>query len=118
MCLAIPARIVSIDDTGQTARVSLGGVVKEVSLALVDGVAVGDYVLVHVGYALNRIEEDEAAQTLAMIAEIGMLSDVPDTASPQPGHSRAAPPPAQSQTQPRSQPPGTVPDPEPIRGEV
>jgi hydrogenase expression/formation protein HypC len=78
MCLAIPARIASIDDTGETARVTLGGVAKEISLALVDGVEVGDYVLVHVGYALNRIDEDEAEQTLALMAEAGMLTEEPD----------------------------------------
>ena len=84
MCLAIPARIAAIDDTGQTARVSLGGVVKEISLALIDGAAVGDYVLVHVGYALNRIGEEEARQTLALMAEAGILPaeelGEPDTA--------------------------------------
>lgn len=73
MCLAIPAQIVSIDPDGQSARVSLGGVTKEISLALVDGVAVGDYVLVHVGYALNRLSEEEAARTLALISEAGLL---------------------------------------------
>ncbi len=77
MCLAIPARIASIDNTGETARVSLGGVVKEISLALVDGAEVGDYVLVHVGYALNRIDEEEAEQTLALMAEAGMLNEAP-----------------------------------------
>lgn len=73
MCLAIPARIAAIDDTGQTARVSLGGVAKDISLALIDGAAVGDYVLVHVGYALNRIDEQEARETLALMAEAGIL---------------------------------------------
>jgi hydrogenase expression/formation protein HypC len=77
MCLAIPARIDSIDDSGQTARVSLGGVAKEISLALVDDAAVGDYVLIHVGYALNRISEEEAEQTLALMAEAGMLAQEP-----------------------------------------
>lgn len=75
MCLAIPAQIASMDADGQTARVSLGGVTKEISLALVDGVAVGDYVLVHVGYALNRLSEDEAARTLALISQAGLLLD-------------------------------------------
>ena len=78
MCLAIPARIASIDDTGETARVTLGGVAKEISLALVDGAAVGDYVLVHVGYALNRISVEEAEQTLTLMAEAGMLTEEQD----------------------------------------
>jgi len=75
MCLAIPARITSIDPSGQCARVGLGAVSKEISLALVEDAAVGDYVLVHVGYALNRISEEEAERTLALIAEAGMLDD-------------------------------------------
>ena len=71
MCLAIPAKIATIDPDGQTARVSLGGVTKEISLALVDDVRIGDYVLVHVGYALNKISPAEAARTLKIIAEAG-----------------------------------------------
>jgi hydrogenase expression/formation protein HypC len=70
MCLAIPARVVEL--TGpDTARIDLGGVRKEISLALVDGVAVGDYVIVHVGYALTRLDPEEAARTLAAFAEAG-----------------------------------------------
>lgn len=75
MCLAIPAQITSIDPDGQSAWVSLGGVTKEISLALVEDVAVGDYVLVHVGYALNRLSEEEAARTLALISQAGLLLD-------------------------------------------
>jgi hydrogenase expression/formation protein HypC len=75
MCLAIPARITEIAPDGDTARVALGAVSKQISLALVDGAAVGDYVLVHVGYALNRISEEEAERTLALITEAGMLED-------------------------------------------
>ena len=71
MCLAIPARIVELLD-GDQCRVELGGVRKEISLALVDGAAVGDYVIVHVGYALTKLDAEEAAQTLALIAEAGI----------------------------------------------
>lgn len=71
MCLAIPARIVELLD-GDQCRVELGGVRKEISLALVDGAGVGDYVIVHVGYALTRLDPDEAAQTLALFAEAGI----------------------------------------------
>lgn len=70
MCLAIPARIAQILDN-DAAIVDLGGVRKEVSLALVDGVEVGDYVIVHVGYALNRLDPEEAEKTLKLFAEIG-----------------------------------------------
>jgi hydrogenase expression/formation protein HypC len=75
MCLAIPAKIATIDPDGQTARVSLGGVTKEISLALVDDAAVGDFVLVHVGYALNRLSEEEAQRTLALMSEAGVLDE-------------------------------------------
>jgi hydrogenase expression/formation protein HypC len=71
MCLAIPARIVELLD-GDQCRVELGGVRKEISLALVDGAAVGDYVIVHVGYALTKLDPEEAAQTLALFAEAGI----------------------------------------------
>jgi hydrogenase expression/formation protein HypC len=67
MCLAVPARITAIDQAADMATVALGAVQKEISLALVDAVAVGDYVLVHVGYALNRISPEEAERTLALI---------------------------------------------------
>jgi hydrogenase expression/formation protein HypC len=76
MCLAIPARIVELLD-GDVCRVELGGVRKEISLALVDEAAVGDYVIVHVGYALTRLDPEEAERTLALFAEAGLggLSD-------------------------------------------
>ncbi|MCG6859730.1 MAG: HypC/HybG/HupF family hydrogenase formation chaperone [Chromatiaceae bacterium] len=71
MCLAIPAKITSIDEKADTASVTLDGVSKQVSLALVDGAEIGDFVLVHVGYALNRISPEEAERTLQLIAEAG-----------------------------------------------
>lgn len=67
MCLAIPARVTQIGDD-DCARVELGGVIQEISLALVDDVAVGDFVIVHVGYALSKLDRDEAAATLALFA--------------------------------------------------
>ena len=72
MCLALPARVVDIAADDQ-AVVDLGGVKKEVSLALVEGVKVGDYVIVHVGYALTRLDPAEAAKTLALMAEAGLV---------------------------------------------
>ena len=71
MCLAVPALITAIDPVTDMASVALGAVTKEVSLALVEGAAVGDYVLVHVGYALGRISPEEAERTLALIAAAG-----------------------------------------------
>jgi len=67
MCLAIPARVVDIRDAYH-ATVDAGGVRKEISLALVDGIEVGDYVIVHVGYALHKLDADEAEKTLALFA--------------------------------------------------
>ncbi|NCA69556.1 MAG: HypC/HybG/HupF family hydrogenase formation chaperone [Sphingobacteriia bacterium] len=75
MCLAVPARITAIDAPNQTAVVALGGISKPISLALVDDVTVGDYVLVHVGYALNKISEEEARLTLETIAAIAPPHD-------------------------------------------
>ena len=72
MCLAIPAQILTIDQDADMAVASVDNVQVEISLALVEGVSVGDYVLVHVGYALNKIDEDEAIKTLALFAEAGL----------------------------------------------
>ena len=75
MCLAIPARVVEIQEN-DVAIVDLGGVRKDISLALVEDVAVGDYVIVHVGYALTRLDAGEAEKTLALMAEAGLLTHV------------------------------------------
>ncbi|OAI20616.1 MULTISPECIES: HypC/HybG/HupF family hydrogenase formation chaperone [Methylomonas] len=74
MCLALPAQIIEIQSDQQMATASVDGVKVEVSLALVDDVVVGDYVLVHVGYALNKIDEAEALKTLALFAEAGLTA--------------------------------------------
>ena len=71
MCLALPAKVVALPEP-DTALIDVDGVRKRVSLALVDGVALGDYVIVHVGYALARLDPDEAARTLALFAEAGL----------------------------------------------
>ena len=69
MCLALPALVKELLPQ-EMALVSLGGVTKEISLALVDGVAVGDYVIVHVGYALSKLDPEEAEKTLELFAEM------------------------------------------------
>ena len=69
MCLAMPARVVEIRE-GDLAVVDLAGVKKEISLALVDQVAVGDYVILHVGYALQKLDTEEAEKTLQLFAEM------------------------------------------------
>jgi hydrogenase expression/formation protein HypC len=68
MCLAIPARVTAILPDGM-AKVNLDGVVKEISLAFVDDVAIGDYVVIHVGYALAKVDAGEAEETLALLRE-------------------------------------------------
>lgn len=73
MCLALPARVISIDETTDIATVALGEVRKDISLALVEDVEINDYVLIHVGYALNKISEEEARRTLELFAEAGLM---------------------------------------------
>ena len=75
MCLAIPAEVIELLPDSM-ARVSIDGVSKVVSLALVDNVVVGDYVLLHVGFALSRIDQQEALETLGILREMGELSDL------------------------------------------
>jgi hydrogenase expression/formation protein HypC len=72
MCLAIPAQVTALLPNDM-ARVTLEGVSKDVSIALVEGVAVGDYVVIHVGFALSKIDAEEAQQTLALLAEAAAL---------------------------------------------
>jgi hydrogenase expression/formation protein HypC len=69
MCLAIPVRVVELRGDS-TAIVDLDGIRKEISLALVDDVQVGDYVILHVGYALSKLDPEEAARTLALFAAV------------------------------------------------
>lgn len=73
MCLAIPARVVELLP-GDMARVDVGGVRKDCSLALVDGIAINDFVVLHVGYAIQRLDPDEAERTLALFAEAGLAT--------------------------------------------
>lgn len=68
MCLSVPAKIISVD--GNTAKASVGGAIVETSLHLVDNVQPGDYVLIHTGFALQIISEEEAIETIRLIKEI------------------------------------------------
>ncbi|MBU1487184.1 HypC/HybG/HupF family hydrogenase formation chaperone [bacterium] len=70
MCLGIPAKIVKI--TGSVAEVDLGGVRRKASLDLLEEAKVGDYVLLHAGFAIQKLSEKDARQTLAIFAEIGL----------------------------------------------
>ena len=77
MCLAVPGRVESIRDEGGTrmGRVNFSGVVKEICLAYVPEIAVGDYALVHVGFAISRIDEASAHATLQTFADLGLLEE-------------------------------------------
>ncbi len=76
MCLAVPGQVVTIlDDPLRTATVSFGGIAKEVSLALVPEATVGDYVIVHVGFAISRLNEQAAWESLELMAQL----DQPDS---------------------------------------
>lgn len=74
MCLAIPVRIVSID--GDEAETEIAGVRRRVSIALTPEAKVGDYVLLHTGYAIGVIDDAEAEETLKLFEEIASLSEV------------------------------------------
>lgn len=76
MCLAIPALVVELRPNDQ-ALVNLGGIRKEISVALVDGAQVGDYVIVHVGHAIGTIDPEEAQRTLALFAELAAMDAAP-----------------------------------------
>jgi hydrogenase expression/formation protein HypC len=69
MCLALPVKVIELG-AHDTAMVDLGGVKKEISLALLDAVNVGDYVILHAGYALSKLDPEEAEKTLALFAEM------------------------------------------------
>ena len=80
MCLAIPGKILSIsgeDPLARAGRVSFGGTVREVNLSLVPEAQVGEYVIVHVGVAINRLDEEEAQRVFEYLREMGELGDEP-----------------------------------------
>ncbi|WP_286237646.1 HypC/HybG/HupF family hydrogenase formation chaperone [Neptuniibacter halophilus] len=73
MCLAIPVRV-EVIQSPDMALVDIGGVRKSINIALVPDVVVGDYVILHVGYALNKIDPQEAQRTLQLFAEVDEVS--------------------------------------------
>jgi hydrogenase expression/formation protein HypC len=70
LCLAVPARVLKVD--GDHAEVEIGGIKREASIALLsgEGVAVGDYILIHTGYAISKVSKEEAAEILATWREV------------------------------------------------
>ncbi|MBI5685270.1 MAG: HypC/HybG/HupF family hydrogenase formation chaperone [Verrucomicrobia bacterium] len=82
MCLGIPGKIESIsgdDPLQRTGRVNFGGIVKEVSLAYVPEAAVGDYVIVHVGFAISTLSEEEATQVFEYLRQMDELEEAEKT---------------------------------------
>lgn len=82
MCLAVPGKIIGIgaqlDDTFRVGKVSFGGIVKEVNLAMVPEAKQGDFVMVHVGVAISVVDEEEAALTFKYLQQIGELDEIAD----------------------------------------
>jgi len=78
MCLALPVKVlqVGLGSDGQCALVDLGGIQKEISVELLDDVRVGDYVILHVGYALSKLDPEEAERTLALFSEMHAQTSV------------------------------------------
>jgi len=80
MCLAIPGKVVeTLESDGlKVAKVSFGGMIKQVCLEYTPDAVPGDYVLVHVGFALSRIDEEEALRTYKLLEELGQLTELQD----------------------------------------
>lgn len=80
MCLAIPGKILEIQEAGplRSARVEFGGIIRQVSLNFVPEAQLGDYVMVHVGFAISTVDASEAERTYKLLEEMGLLqSELP-----------------------------------------
>ncbi|HKP86076.1 MAG TPA: HypC/HybG/HupF family hydrogenase formation chaperone [Blastocatellia bacterium] len=76
MCLAIPGKIVEIVDTENSiAKVDVGGVRRNVNIGMLDDATVGDYVLIHVGFAMSKVDEKEAEETLRLLQDLGSYEE-------------------------------------------
>ena len=85
MCLAIPGKIVSIsgdDSLTRMGRIDFSGVIKQASLAYVPEVVIGDYVIVHVGFALSKVDAAEAQKVFSYLKQIGELGELEDQEPP------------------------------------
>lgn len=78
MCLSVPGKVLSIegDDLLRSGRVNFGGIVKEINLSYVPEAVVGDYVLVHVGFAISKIDEEEAGRVFDLLKDMGDLNEL------------------------------------------
>ncbi|MCL5997380.1 MAG: HypC/HybG/HupF family hydrogenase formation chaperone [Chloroflexi bacterium] len=86
MCLAVPGKVISIsgdDPLTRSGKVNFGGILKDVNFAYVPDAKVGDYVIVHVGFALNTVDEAEANQVFEYLREMGELAELEDAAPAQ-----------------------------------
>jgi hydrogenase expression/formation protein HypC len=92
MCLAVPGRILSIEERDGTrmAKVDFGGVVKEVCLAYLPEIGVGDYTIVHVGFAIQKLDEASALETLALFQSLGLLDEELGVVTGNPDSTQAA----------------------------
>jgi hydrogenase expression/formation protein HypC len=79
MCLAIPGKVMEFHQTDglRMSRVDFGGVSREACLEYLPEAAIGDYVLVHAGFAISRVDPDEASRTLRLLEEMGQLDEAP-----------------------------------------
>jgi hydrogenase expression/formation protein HypC len=87
MCLAVPGKILSVvgdDPLLRTGRVSFGGIVKEVNLAYTPDAGVGDYVIVHVGFAISTLDEEEAHRVFDYLAQMGELGELKEGSTGRP----------------------------------
>lgn len=77
MCLAIPGKVIQIDDSHgmRMGKADFGGIVRDVCLAYVPEAQVGDYVIVHTGFAISRVDEADAQETLRLLAEMGLVME-------------------------------------------
>lgn len=78
MCLGVPGKVVAINKEKERADVEISGVITEVGLQFVPDVEVGDYVLVHTGFAMHKMDEAEAMETLALLEEMARLGEEAD----------------------------------------
>lgn len=78
MCLGVPGKVIEVRGEGdiRMGTVDFGGIRREACLAYIPEVEVGDYVIVHVGFAISRVDEDEAARSYALLAEMGNLENI------------------------------------------
>ena len=101
MCLAVPGQIVSVtggEGLDRSGRVSFGGIIKEVSLSLVPEAGVGDYVIVHVGVALSKVDEEEARQVFEYLRQMDELVELETEAARAPLHAVRGPTPLSEPT--------------------